>query len=295
MRRAPLLLLAPVAAGRVACGGAGETVTIGASAAAIRQAGETTLAADSARMDMTMTMDLGELLPGADESIELTASGITDFAGGRSEVDIDMSAMFEQFADLLPEGPGRAQVAAMFSGGLRQIQDGTVLYQCGAMYEQFAGAECIRIDLEEVPGFDATQLGGASPADAAALLESLQGTDGEVEEVGEEDIDGVRTTHLRGSFTLAAAIDELPADAAEEMQAAYEQMGLEGAFDDEQQIDVWIDDQGRVRQLRQDLGFGGDDGFGAIVEVRYSDFGTDVEIELPEDFVDGSELLGVID
>jgi hypothetical protein len=296
MRRAPLLLLAiPAIAGTFgACGGGGETVTIGASAAAIRDAGQATLAADSARLEMTMTMEAAGF-PGLDVPLEITASGVTDFAGGTSVVDVDMSGMFDAFSALAPEGEGLGALEGM--GHLRQIQDGTVLYQCGGMYEMVAGAECVRIDLAEVPGFDASQVGGASPADATALLESLQGADGEVEEVGVEEVDGVRTTHLRGSFTLAGAIGDLPDDTAADLEQAYEQFGLDGRLDEPQQVDVWIDDEGRVRKLRQELSFG--DAMGALVEVRYSDFGVEVDPDIPDDAVDLSEVVpdlgGLID
>jgi hypothetical protein len=291
MRVRLLILPCLLTAAAVGCADRDGGFVVEASAGAIASAGQATIDADTARMVTTMTMDVGGLVPGFDQPIELTAEGEVDFANDRSVLELDLGAMFEQFAGPESGGGEAGGLGELFGEPMRMIQDGTVQYQCGPMYRLAAGAECVRIDLADLPGFDAARFGTPSPADPGALLESLQGT-GAVEEVGDEDVDGVPTTHFRGTFTLADAMADLPADASEEIEAAYERLGLDGGLDDEQRFDVWIDEDGRVRQLRQHLALGGEDGLTTSVEVRFVEFGIDVDLDLPTDVVDYEDVFG---
>ena len=220
--------------------------------------------------------------------------GIVDFAGHRSQIDIDLGGVADQLGEGLPDGAG-----AFFEQPLRAIQDGTTSYMCGAFLTVLAGGECVSLDLAERLGDAATSSlftgGGAS---AEALLQVLGGAE-TVEEVGEEEVVGVSTTHLRGTFTLARAIEQLPEDVATQLQGNFDAMGLgTDLADTEQQFDVWVDDDGRVRQVRQTLDLsavpGAEDAEPAVVEFRFVAFDVPVDIEIPADAVDISELDGLI-
>jgi hypothetical protein len=289
--RAILPFLAPLVL-VTACGGGDEQVVIEATPAAVAAAGQSTLDAESARVEFTMTVDLGGFGLPVDAPLEIAGEGLIDFTGRRTSLELDLSSMLAAFGDDVPAGVG-----SMFDDPVRSIQDGTVSYQCAGFYELLLGSECIRMDLEELTGRDLERMpANGLSADPASLLRSLGGTD-EVEEVGQEEVFGVTTTHLRGTFTLSDAIAALPGDAAEELQAAYERMGLdESGLDTGQQFDVWVDEAGRVRQIRQTIDLGGLAGGGdpATFEMRYVEFDVDVDIEVPTDAVDLSELTGLL-
>ncbi|WP_064455655.1 hypothetical protein [Streptomyces hygroscopicus] len=86
-----------------------------------------------------------------------------------------------------------------------------------------------------------------NPADDSAFL---SGADN-VKRVGEETIDGVRTTHYRGTITLRQMRESLKdEDAAtrerrEKSLKAYEEMGI-----DRLSMDMWIDPDGHTKRFR---------------------------------------------
>src|SRR5262245_13031465 len=150
MRAQQLILPSLVALAAAGCGGGEDGLVVDASASAVARAGEATLDAETAQMVTTMTLDAGGLVPGLDEPIEITAHGAVDFTNHRSVTELDMGAMFEQLAGGALGGADAAALGEMFGEPIRMIQDGTVLYQCGAVYEFAAGAECVRIDASEL-------------------------------------------------------------------------------------------------------------------------------------------------
>jgi hypothetical protein len=150
------------------------------------------------------------------------------------------------------------------------------------------------MDFEEITGADLQALGGGAGADPLALLASLAGVDG-VEEVGREEAVGVQTTHFAGTITMRDSIANANPEQAEAMQNMLDSQGLGDEFlDTPVEVDLWIDDEGRVRQMHQrveGLSVGGVS-TGYDIELRLLEFGVPVEIEIPEDFVDASDLPG---
>jgi hypothetical protein len=129
---------------------------------------------------------------------------------------------------------------------------------------------------------------GRSPAlggDPADFLASLKGVADDVTDLGDEMLDGDSVTHYRAEMEVPS----LGASMAEGVQ-----------FDPEP-MEVWVDEEGRLRRLT----FGAtSDGAGSMhMDMRLWDFGVPVEIEAPlqEDVTDeppsswaspGDELIG---
>ncbi|WAP60695.1 DUF1396 domain-containing protein [Streptomyces sp. S465] len=86
-----------------------------------------------------------------------------------------------------------------------------------------------------------------NPADDSAFL---SGAD-DVKRVGEETIDGVRTTHYRGTITLSQMRKSLKGEDAatrerrEKSLKAYEEMGI-----DRMSMDMWVDPDGHTKRFR---------------------------------------------
>jgi hypothetical protein len=294
MRRSLALALAAApCALLLACGGGDEEV-IAATPEGVLAASQATLEAETASVEFSTTIDLSAMgVAGATGPVELTGEGLIDFAGRQSLIELDFGSLFAQLGDQVP-----AAAASMFEEPLRAIQDGTVTYVCGSLFTLLGGNECISIDLAEQLGTTATaNLFSGGGANGEALLQILGGADS-VEEVGEEDVVGVTTTHLRGTFTLRDALAQLPADQAATLEAQFEGMGITDEFvDDQQGFDVWIDGDGLVRQVRQTIdisGVTGGDGGEVVTEFRYVEFGVPVDIEIPTDATDISELEGLL-
>ncbi|MEU0928929.1 DUF1396 domain-containing protein [Streptomyces malaysiensis] len=120
---------------------------------------------------------------------------------------------------------------------------------------ELKGKSWLKLDLSALGGKATGALGGGSlsrqaeknPADDSAFL---SGAD-DVKRVGEETIDGVRTTHYRGTITLdqmrASLKDEDAAgrERREKSLKAYEEMGV-----DRLSMDMWIDGDGHTKRFR---------------------------------------------
>ena len=160
-----------------------------------------------------------------------------------------------------------------------------------------AGKEWMRIDvrtLADASGVDFQQLAQASQSDPAQYLRWLQAAGDEVEEVGEATVRGVEATQYGASVDLAdlaGAVDPEVREATRLWaEALREQLGV-----DEVPTDVWIDEDGLVRRIRQryDLRVG-ERKVRTEIAMELFDFGVEVDVEAPpaDAVVDLGDLLG---
>jgi hypothetical protein len=108
-----------------------------------------------------------------------------------------------------------------------------------------------------------------------ALVQLLQGLDGEVEILDDEEIDGVPARHYAfhvDADTLLGELDGELRDLLELLLAALGQDGLD--------VEVWIDDDGRLVQFQAEFDLGEDEPTPVVVGL--SDFGSEVDIRIPE-------------
>lgn len=246
----------------VGCAGPGSPAVQRLAAAPAATAG-----AGSARVSITVTTH------GVDDpaAAEITGEGEIDFAGERGRIVMEMPGM---------DGTSGTTVETVFLDG--------VIYSQLPMPE---GVQWLRIDTAEVEGAGSSPLGGTS--DPRADLAFLGGAR-DVSEVGEEDVRGAATTHYRFTVDLEAAREASDDDEHRRLiDRVRTQLGT-----DELPMEVWLDDDGRVRRQRYDLGLAAMHGqdhevtSGTTTVVEYHDFGLDVDVEPPpeEAIVDIHEL-----
>jgi hypothetical protein len=160
--------------------------------------------------------------------------------------------------------------------------------------EELDNKEWLKLDLRRASrqaGIDLGSFGQLGQNDPAQTLRFMRAVGEEVEEVGEEEVGGVETTHYKAVIDLRRYDDSVPArDRAAAQESVRRLIRLGGATFP---VEVWIDDQGLVRRDRytQSLGPAGSE---AVYQTEYHDFGRSVEIDVPDEdeAFDLTELTG---
>jgi hypothetical protein len=268
MRRVALLLVAALLL--PACGGGGDSV----SAAPIAEAASKTTGAGSYRTEFTMTMEA------AGQSFTMRGDGIFGYSPVRGRMTVDPGKL-----DELSGG-------AVGTDRLEFVFDGLVYYMRlpEGLTALGGGAKWLKIDLEEAGGetgggdLGALQQANQNPT---RLMQFLRGTSDDIEELGEEQVRGVETTHYRATVDLDAAaertteIGELSEEMREQVRVEIERMkkqtGLETL-----PVDVWLDEDDLVRRIRMDFTFPLEgEKVGVEMTMDLFDFGVDVDVAPP--------------
>jgi hypothetical protein len=266
VRLASLLACLAAAVLVTGCGGsAREAVQL----ESVAQAATLTAEAGSSRFELRMTMDAGG------QSVAVDASGAFDFAGSR----------------------GRMTMEAGQLGGTFELRlDGTVMYMRmpeGLGMALPGGKRWLKVDLEGLGALAGAELGGLTQLQRqqspAQLLDFLKAVEGDVEQLGEEEVRGVATTRYRGTIdlqkALEAQLEALPEEQREALALQLEQALRAAAPDGELSVDVWADAEGRVRRAAMELVVPGAPGGAAAVAITMDlfDFGVEVDVEPPPD------------
>ncbi|WP_432080174.1 DUF1396 domain-containing protein [Streptomyces sp. WAC 04229] len=120
--------------------------------------------------------------------------------------------------------------------------------------KEMDGKSWMKFDLSALgaEGEELDQLGSASQADKNPAAESTFLTGAEdVEKVGTETVDGVKTTHYKGTVTVAdlekslADEDKATREKRQKSLEQYEKMGV-----DKLTMDLWIDGDDHTKQFR---------------------------------------------
>lgn len=268
MRRA-LLALALLAA----CSGDGEPD--GAAPVAeqpldelVPAAVEATLAEGTARLAVTTEI---RGLAGNEEPLLAEGEGFVDFDGRRSSLVLDLASLLEAIG--LPALGGEVET--------RSIGDDRWLRS--PFFNSVLGVQTEWL-LLDVTGTDAGealgQLDALTGSDPSDQLRLVAGVDpGSVEEVGEEDVRGTGTTRYTATLDPQAALDAVPAADRERLAPVAEQLGTVPV-----DVELWIDDQGRIRRLTSNVPLPPAAGGGnAAAQLDLFDFGVGVDVAAPPD------------
>jgi hypothetical protein len=195
--------------------------------------------------------------------------------GGHATIDatIESSTTPEGISETGPmifDDRGRAEgtftVKGLSTGRevtITTIADGTKSYTSSpALHSIPEGKKWIEVDASSAAGKT-----GSPPVNGPQEgLKVLEGVE-ETEKVGEEDVDGVPTTHYRGTFPHAEEVFGVKVDVSEP------------------EIDVWIDAQERVRRMQVSLesAVSGVENSAATTDITidYESFGRVSKIEVP--------------
>ncbi|MEZ5101072.1 MAG: LppX_LprAFG lipoprotein [Thermoleophilia bacterium] len=122
-----------------------------------------------------------------------------------------------------------------------------------------------------------------APASASAAKAWLRGVGNDVQAVGKEAVEGVQTTRYRGTIDFDRAIARTPEAERAAVEARVEAM-LERASSRTVPAEVWLDEQGRVRQVQVQLTRELTDGVEprTQVTVTFLDYGEPVEVTVPD-------------
>ncbi|MEU4655883.1 hypothetical protein AB0G32_18380 [Streptomyces sp. NPDC023723] len=196
--------------------------------------------------------------------MELAAGGRTVTSEGKGAID-------------LAEGDSVMTITAQDTAIEQRVVD-QVLYQQVPDQQASAGKPWISVDLAKVAaqqGLSTQQIG--DPAQTAAFAKAI--TDQDVAEVGPEQVGGVDTTH----YKVSVDVSRLPAGEL-----------LAGQLGPTLPMQVWLDDQGRLRRQQLDITVEAPASASATAQgsaspqqlrmstvMTFSDFGTEVDAEAP--------------
>lgn len=145
------------------------------------------------------------------------------------------------------------------------VADGTTSYLSSDLFESLPeGKKWMELDFSAA----GSSLGSSSapadggPEEGLKLLERVQGA----KEIGREDVNGVPTTHYRGTLPVPEEVFGVKVD----LSAL--------------RVDVWIDAQSRVRRMHVVVSGAANEDEGSIttdMTIDYLDFGRVPKIELP--------------
>jgi hypothetical protein len=171
-----------------------------------------------------------------------------------------------------------------FPGFRRVTSDGIlvedVVWLRSSLLELAVGPRWVRVDLQR-PGTSASLVDAASNALRRAMpdetLELIRDATNAADTVGVEAIDGVATTHYR------AALDQRKV--AEILESPVDTITY-------RPLDVWVDEQDLVRQVRIAYGPSSTARTQVVITTRFSDYGTPVSVTPPpaREVVDASEV-----
>ncbi|MFC8063482.1 DUF1396 domain-containing protein [Streptomyces sp. NPDC057293] len=208
---------------------------------------------------------------GTDESPEMTpAAAVAKAAKNTEEID---SIRYRMTGRTPEEGRVKAEAQMRIKPTLAMSMKMTALDQGAgasaeirlvdkAMYigggaeaaKEMDGKSWMKFDLSALgaDGEELDQLGSASQADKNPATEStfLTGAK-DVEKVGTETVDGVETTHYKGTVTVAelektlAGEDKATREKRQKSLEQYEKLGV-----DKLNMDLWIDGDDRTKQFR---------------------------------------------
>jgi hypothetical protein len=194
-------------------------------------------------------------VPGRDTPVVMTGTGLEDATHQKGSVTAQLPA----------EIPGGGEIDA--------VMDGLVLYmRCPGFGDELGGKEWLKLDIARTYdslGIELGSLGQVGESTKQQLDALAQVSDGVTDE-GREPVRGVETSHYSATVDLhklsGQGIDKL----------------IELSGDTTFDVDVWIDDDQRIRRMEwvQTLP-AGDVEMTMIME--YVRFGVPVDIDVPDD------------
>ena len=272
----PIALLAAVAA-LAGCGGEDAAV-------AVADAAERTQEVSSARVDVEGTVE-GPGLPGP---TTYEATGVVDNEAQVGQLEFEDFQIPGDVAGTLP--PDALEGEVVFDGFEIYMQ---LPILTASLPE---GKSWLKLDLQsalEGQGVDLGQLGSIGQSNPTATLRQLEAVSEDLEDVGEEDVRGVPTTHYEATVDLTRYPDVVPEEEREAVQESVDAL-IELTGTETIPTEVWVDEDGLVRRFSQSYSYDQPPA-GEVRQsqtIEFSDFGTEVDVEIPpeDEVFDATDL-----
>ena len=180
----------------------------------------------------------------------------------------------------------------MLGGEMQLLMDGGVVYMRSPAFQD-AGTEWVSMDPSKMDPATAAQFGGfgTGTTDPSAYVGLFAGVF-DVKTSGEQDLNGVSTTHYVGTIDLKRVLkgfsdvvgedaDKATRKQLKEVVKQFESLGI----DQKIPFKIWIDGEGLPRRQRITMDFGklvpGAEEASMEMTVDFSDFGKPVNITIP--------------
>jgi hypothetical protein len=218
------------------------------------------------------------------QRLSAAPDAVTDAGTFAYEIDIDSAiGTTSTQMQLSGEVDAKAQrssatfdVAGM---AFEMVSDGTTLYLRLPEEARAAtgGKAWTKLDLETLAPSLGPLAGNPNPMQA---FDQLRRPGADVVEVGEEEVRGTKTTHYRTVLDLTASIDQLGGGLDDQAEPLRQQLAAVP-------VEVWLDDDGRIRRQRTTLdlslpGITGATDTKVTTTVEAFDYGKPVTIEVPK-------------
>jgi hypothetical protein len=160
---------------------------------------------------------------------------------------------------------------------------GTTIYmKMPLLQSEIPGAKpWMKIDLEamgKAHGIDFGAIMNSSSNNPATILSYLQGISSNIQNVGTETVEGVQTTHYKATVDVRRMVANLRKTNPKAASSIEKAMALTGTSSEP--VDVWIDDQGLLRQETVHTGMPAQSA-SMTFTMTLSDFGTAVNVTAP--------------
>lgn len=216
------------------------------------------------------------------EEFEMSVSAAGEDLSFSGEADLDHE---HQRVDMTMD-------LGMLGGEMQILMDGGVVYMRSPAFQEI-GTEWVRMDPSKMDPAAAAQFGGfgTGTTDPSTYIGLFAGVF-DVKASGEQELDGVPTTHYVGTIDLKKVLEgfsdvvgeDVDAAARKQLEMVVEQFGSLG-IDEKIPFEIWIDEEGLPRRQRITVDFGklvpGAEEASMGMTVDFSDFGKPVDIDLP--------------
>lgn len=172
-------------------------------------------------------------LPG---EFQMLFSGSFDNPSEASRITLDMSDIFAAAAAADPDAAGMEDLfSSMFEEPMEMIVIGDTSWVKWGLLAMF-GVEDKWLETE-ADASDAATMGFGGTESPTAMLEDLADADADIQDLGQEDIRGVTTTHYRAELALETLAETMTPEERAEFEESFGGASAEGTY----LIDLWID------------------------------------------------------
>lgn len=255
-------------------GGSGQNVAVVATPAGLVDAATHTAAAKTGHVDMSIdTVANGQ-------QTHFGATGAFDAERHLFSMSLDLSSLFAATVHAPSTNSSKSATSPLGSTA-NVIATDDVVYLDFPLFARLVGVQTQWMSVPASTGASTFEV-----ADPSAFLDFLHGAGGEVTDMGREQIRGVDTTHLHATIKLRDALDSASGEGRDRLQRAIDQLGDQAntLLDAEMPADVFVDDNGLVREIAFDFSVpdsSGSTAAKATLTVDLFDFGADMGINPP--------------